>query len=150
MSITSPIWRKPNFFYFWLPPILWGLVVLYMSGNVGSGRNTYFLLQWLLSWFVIPKPAQLNFINFYFRKIGHVLAYGWMYFLWFRAFRGHGEYGPGRAFIWSMRFCLLFASMDEGCQWFYLSRTASILDVLIDVFGSSLGALITFAVWTSR
>jgi VanZ family protein len=117
---------------------------------MGSDTNTRHLLQWLLSWFVVLKPAQLNLINFYFRKIGHVLAYGWMYFLWFRAFRGHGEYGPGRAFIWSLGFCLLFASMDEGCQWFYLSRTASIRDVLIDLFGSSLAALITAAVWRPR
>jgi VanZ family protein len=124
--------------------------VLCLSGDLGSGKNTLGILKWLLSGFVALEPAQLKMINFYVRKTGHVLAYGLMYFLWFRAFRGHGEYGPGRAFIWSLGFCLMFALMDEGCQWFHRSRTASIRDVLIDLFGSSLAALITAAVWRPR
>jgi VanZ family protein len=118
-----------------------------MAGNVGSGRNTYFLLQWLLSWFVVPTPHQLNMINAYMRKTGHALAYGFMYFLWFRAFRKQADYRPWPACFWSLGFCLLFASMDEGCQWFYESRGASIRDVILDMSGASLAALITAAVW---
>jgi VanZ family protein len=117
---------------------------------VGSGTNTRHWLEWLLSGFVALEPAQLNLINFYVRKIGHVLAYGWMYFLWFRALRGHGEYGPGRAFIWSLGGCLFFASMDEERQWFYPSRTASIGDVILDMSGASLAALLTATVWRPR
>lgn len=118
-----------------------------MAGNVGSGRNTYFLLQWLLSWFVVPKPAQLYLINYYCRKAGHALAYGLMYFLWFRAFRKHADYTPWRACFWSLGFCLLFASLDEGCQWFYYTRGASLGDVILDMSGASLAAMITAAVW---
>ena len=94
------------------------------------------------------EPAQLKMINFYVRKTGHVLAYGLMYFFWFRAFRGHGEYGLGRAVIWSLGFCLLYASADEGSQWFYASRGASVRDVILDMSGAGLAALITGAVWT--
>jgi VanZ family protein len=119
-----------------------------MSGDVGSDSHSRDWLQWLLSWFVTLKPAQLDMINFYFRKTGHVLVYGWMYFLWFRAFRGHADYGPGRACIWSLGLCLFLALMDEGDQWFYPSRGASIRDVILDMSGSSLAALITGAVWT--
>ena len=71
-----------------------------------------------------------------------------MYFLWFRAFRGHADYGPWRACLWSLGFCLFFASMDEGRQWFYASRGASVDDVILDMSGASLAALITGAVWT--
>ena len=122
--------------------------MLGMSGDVGSAANTRHLLQWLLSWLVALKPAQLNMINFYCRKTGHVMAYGCMYFLWFRAFRGHTGSGPWRACLWSLGCCLFFSSMDEGRQLFYPSRGASIRDVLLDLSGSSLAALITFAVWT--
>ena len=40
--------------------------------------------------------------------------------------------------------------MDEGRQWFYPSRTASIGDVILDMSGASLAALITAAVWRPR
>ena len=126
MGSAPPIWRKPHFLYYWLPPILWGLAVICMSGDLGSATNTRHLLQWLLSGFVVLKPAQINLINFCFRKTGHVLAYGLMYFLWFRAFRGYADYGPWRACLWALGFCLLFSSADEGRQWFYASRGASV------------------------
>ncbi len=150
MGSTTPIWRKPHFIFYWAPPILWGLAVLLMSGNVGSGANTRHLLHWLLSWFVVLKPAELNLINFYLRKTGHVLAYGFMYFLWFRAFRGHAHYRPWRACFWALGFCLLFSSMDEGRQWFYPTRGSSLRDVMLDMSGSSLSALITAALWRPR
>jgi len=38
--------------------------------------------------------------------------------------------------------------MDEGRQWFYSTRGASIGDVILDMSGASLAALISGAVWT--
>jgi VanZ family protein len=148
LNIATPIWRKPLFFYYWLPPVLWALAVLCLSGDLGSGKNTFYLIKWLLSWFVSLKLAQIQMINFYFRKTGHVLAYGFMGFLWFRAFRGHMSYGSWRACLWSLGFCLLFSSIDEGRQWFYPSRGASLGDVILNMSGASLAALVTAAVWT--
>jgi VanZ family protein len=141
-------WRKPNFLYYWLPPFLWGLAVLCMAGDFGSGRNSLGILKWLCSWFVDLEPAQLKMINFYVRKTGHVLAYGLMYFLWFRAFREQARCGAWRAGLWSLGFCLLYSSTDEGRQWFYPTRGASIDDVILDMSGASLAALVTSAVWT--
>jgi VanZ family protein len=89
-------------------------------------------------------------INFYVRKTGHVLAYGLMYFLWFRAFRGQADYGLWPACLLSLGCCLVYSSMDEGRQWLYPSRTASIGDVILDMSGASLAALITAAVWRPR
>jgi VanZ family protein len=150
LGLSTPIWRKPHFINYWAPPLLWGLAVLAMSGNMGSGANTRNVLQWLLSWFVALKPAQLDLINFYVRKTGHLLAYGFMHFLWFRALREHAGYGPHRAFLWALGFCLFFASMDEGRQGFYPSRDSSIGDVILDMSGASLAGLITLAVWRPR
>ena len=146
--VAPPIWRKPHFLSHWLPPILWGLAVLSLSGDAGSDTNTRHLLQWLLSGVVALKPAQIDLINFCLRKTVHVLAYGCMYFLWFRAFRGNADYGPWRACLWSLGFCLLYSSADEGRQWFYASRGASIYDVLLDMSGASLAALIAGKIWT--
>jgi len=118
-----------------------------MSGNMGSSANTGYVLQWVLSWLVALKPAQLKLINFYGRKTGHLLAYGFMYFLWFRALRQHADYGPRRAFLWALGFCLFFASLDEGRQGFYSARESSIGDVILDMSGAGLAGLITCAVW---
>jgi VanZ family protein len=96
---------------------------------------------------VTLKPAQINLINFYLRKTGHALAYGLMYFLWFRAFRVQAHCGAGRAALWSLGCCLLFSSLDEGRQWFFPSRTASLRDVLLDMSGASLAALVIARVW---
>jgi hypothetical protein len=43
--------------------------------------------------------------------------------------------------------CLFYASMDEGRQWYYASRGASISDVFLDMSGASLTALIAAAAW---
>jgi VanZ family protein len=109
-----------------------------------------YLLHWLLAWVVALNPAQLNVVNHYMRKSGHVLAYGLMYFLWFRAFRGHADYRPWRACLWSLGLCLLVSSMDEGRQSFYPARGSSPWDVLLDMTAAVLAALIIAAVWRPR
>jgi VanZ family protein len=143
-------WRDPRFLSHWLPPIIWGLAIVGMSGDVGSASNTFGLLKWLLSWFVALKPSQINVVNFYLRKTGHAVAYGLMYFLWFRAFRGYLATTPGRAFLYALGLCLLVSMTDEGHQSFTKTRGGSGYDVLLDLSGSSIAALITFAVWTPR
>jgi VanZ family protein len=150
VDLTIPIWRKPHFFYYWAPPILWGMAILVMLGNLGSGRNTFFLLQWLFSCFVVPNPAQLKMINFYMRKSGHAMAYGLMYFLWFRAFSGHAGYRPWRACLWPLGLSLCFSLMDEGRQSLYSSRGSSPWDVLLDRSAAGLAGLIIAVVWRPR
>ncbi len=150
MGSAPPFWRKPHLLYYWAPPILWGLMVLVMSGDWGSGKNTYGLLQWLLSGWKELTPAQVKLINFYLRKTGHVVAYGFMYVLWFRALRMQAGYGPWGACLRALAACLLFSTSDEGRQWLYASRTGSIWDVYLDLSGSGLAALLTGAVWRPR
>lgn len=143
-------WRDPYFWHYWLPPILWGLAIIGMSGDAASAKNTFGLLKWVLSWFVSLEPAQIGRINFYLRKTGHAAAYGLMYFLWFRAFRGHLGTTPGRAFLYALGLCLLVSMTDEGHQSLTKTRGGSGYDVLLDLSGSSLTALVTFAAWSPR
>jgi VanZ family protein len=133
-----------------LPPILWGLAIIGVSGDVASAQNTFGLLKWVTSWFATLKPAEIGKFNFYLRKTGHATAYGMMYFLWFRAFRGHLGTGPWRAFLYALGLCLLVSMTDEGHQSFTRFRGGSIHDVLLDLSGALIVALITLALWRPR
>jgi VanZ family protein len=136
--------------YYWLPPILWGLAIIGMSGDIGSSTHTFGLMKWLLSWFGPISQSQVDLINFLVRKTGHATAYGLMYFLWFRALRGHQGVSPGRACLAALGLSLLVSMTDEGRQSFTNTRGGSIYDVLLDLSGASLTALLTFAVWSPR
>jgi VanZ family protein len=141
------LFRVTDFLLYWLPPLVWTGSILTLSGDLGSSRNTLSLLKGLLSWLPFLTPAGIEVINGYLRKAGHALAYGSLYFLWFRAFRGQGHYGRGRAFLWSLSLCLLLAIADEGHQSFLASRSGSLKDVALDLLGAGLGALLTLAFW---
>jgi VanZ family protein len=137
--------------WYWLPPLAWCGMVLGLSGDLGSSQHTYGILKWVLSWFPPVSPAQVNLIHFYVRKtIGHFGNYAFVYFLWFRAFRGQMGYQPGRAFLWSLGFCLSLALLDEGHQALFPSRGSRILDVALDLAGASTAALITSIFRTPR
>jgi VanZ family protein len=126
------------------------LAILAMSGDVASSPNTFGLLKWLTSWFVQLKPFQIGEINAILRKIGHATAYGMMYFLWFRALRGQQNLSAGRAFIYALGLCLVIAAADEGHQSFTRFRGGSGYDVLLDLAGACLVALMTLAFWRPR
>ena len=121
-----------------------------MSGDLASSRNTFGLLEWLTSWFVVLKPARIGEINAVLRKIGHATAYGLMFFLWFRALRGHLNFSAGRALVYALGLCLMVSATDEGHQSFTRFRGGSVYDVLLDFSGACLAALITLAVWRPR
>jgi hypothetical protein len=163
LSLNISFLRSREFLWYWLPPLAWCGVVLGLSGDLGSSRNTLGILNWLLSWFPSVSPAQFNLIHFYFRKtLGHFGNYAFVYFLWFRAFRGQmgyqpgrafrGQMGyqPGRAFLWSLGLCLSLALLDEGHQALFPSRGSSLLDVALDLAGASTAALITSIFRTPR
>jgi VanZ family protein len=144
-------WLRTLVFYsYWLPPLLWGTVVLLFSGDWGSSGHTLGLLRWLLSWIPSLSPAQIMAIHSYFRKSGHVLAYGILYFLWFRAFQGHLSYRVKNAALWSLGLSLLVALVDEGHQAMITSRGGSLQDVGLDFSAALLAALLTAIFWRSR
>ena len=149
MEIIS-LARTRNFFLYWLPPLLGTAAILTLSGDWGSGRHTLGLINWLLSWLPLLRPDQVPFAHRCLRKAVHVLAYGTLYFLWFRAYQGHWRYSLTKAFLWSLGLCVLVALLDEGHQAFIASRTGSLGDVALDSAGSTLGAMITFGLWTPR
>jgi len=142
--------RTPVYFSYWLPPLLWCAMVLLFSGDWGSSRHTLGLLRWLLSWIPSLSPAQINMIHYYCRKSGHVLAYGILYFLWFRAFQGNLHYSVKNAALWSLGLSLLVALTDEGHQAMLGSRSGSLQDVGLDFSAALLAAWLTTIFWRPR
>ena len=141
--------RTKNFLLYWLPPVLGSAVILIMSGDWGAADHTLGLVRWLLAWLPL-SPPQIDLAHAFLRKIGHATVYGTLYFLWFRAYQGHLNYSLTRAFLWSLGLCFLVAVLDEGHQAFIPSRSGRVADLVLDVGGSALGALITFSLWTPR
>jgi VanZ family protein len=142
--------RTRNFFSYWLPPLLGTAAIMAMSGDWGSASHTLGLVRWFLSWLTFLSPEQVKVVHVYLRKAGHVMVYGTLYFLWFRAYQGHLRCSLNKAFLWSLGLCVLAAVLDEGHQALYPSRSGCVADVALDSAGSVLGAMVTFAFWTPR
>lgn len=148
MTLLTP--RSRNFCSYWLPPLVWWGVILALSGDLGSAQNTSGILKWLLSWLPL-SPAQFDLVHYYFRKtVGHFGNYGFVYFLWFRAFRGGLGLRPGRGFLGSITVCLVLALLDEGHQSMLSSRTGCLQDVALDLSGAATVAIILAIFWPSR
>lgn len=112
---------------------VWGPVILWMSLIfLGSTRQR-----------IVVSPAET--INFLFFKTLHVLEYGVLYVLTFRAVKISFPRQPARLWvIWSFIIVLLFATSDELHQLFVATREGRVRDVIIDGLGAGL-AWITIA-----
>jgi VanZ family protein len=133
-----------QFCLYWLPPLAITIVILIFSGDLGSTANTQKWLRWLLSWLPFLGEYQFQEGQGYLRKAGHILAYGSLYFLWFRAWLWRLSPRRGAATLWSLAFCLLIALADEGQQSFFSSRCGCLSDVALD-FGAAAVAALAFS-----
>jgi VanZ family protein len=126
---------SPGLWRYWAPPILWTLIIVVVSGNLGSLQNTFEVFKWVVSWIVTVNPDTLAPIHFYFRKVLHFLYYGILTVLWLRALMA--TY-PER--VWTNRtlalaLCLMVACIDEGHQYFSHGRSSSWWDIALDLSG---------------
>jgi VanZ family protein len=133
-----------RFFLYWLPPLAVTVGILIFSGDLGSTLNTKKWVKWLLSWFPFLGEEQLQEGHGYLRKAGHVVAYGSLYLLWFRAWLWRLSPRRGAAILWSLALCLLIALADEGHQALLPSRSGCLSDVALD-FGAALLAALAFS-----
>jgi len=147
LRLKLSFFRSREFLVYWLPPLGLAALILILSGELGSSKNTRGLLWWLLSWLPFIKWSHVGSINAVLRKTLHMVAYGFQYFLCFRAFYGQFGYRRGKSCLWSLGFCLLLAVLDEGHQTLWSTRMGSPWDVALDMAGSSLAAFITAAWW---
>jgi VanZ family protein len=127
--------------------VLWALVMLAASTNVGSAANSDRALRpFLLTLFPDLPPELVHAFNITVRKSAHVFQFLILALLTWRAMRRPPALAWDR---WQRVAVLLVLSValalaSEGIQLVSASRGASWGDVGLDVLGGSLGAI---AVW---
>jgi len=111
----------------WLPVILWSAVILMASTDSFSSNESR---GWLASVF---GPELADALNITVRKLGHVVAYGVLGVLAWRA---------DRRLVVAICIALIVAVTDETRQSMTLLRTGSPWDVLLDVTAAWLGIML--------
>ena len=112
----------------WLPVLLWAGLILWASDDTFSAVQSS---GWLARLFGGEVPYGLNFT---IRKLGHIVAYGILGVL---AWRAHPRFAV------ALVITLLVATTDEWRQSQTLTRTGTAWDVVLDVAGGWLGMVMT-------
>jgi VanZ family protein len=117
-----------------------------MSTGTFSAEHTFSVVKIVLG-FLFPglSPDRVMLVHAVVRKAAHVTEYFILSLLLFRAFKA-GAGWRWRYFLFAMMGVALWALGDEFHQSFVPSRTASLMDVGIDVAGGALGQL-AIAAW---
>ena len=129
-----------RFLRYHLPAVLWTLLVLAASTDAFSSLHTGHWLSTIL-WRLLgrrPHEQSVDALNFWWRKATHVIAYGILGALWFRALRGGAPIRWLPRWAWTaIAIAASVATVDEIHQIFVPSRTASVFDVLLDTGGAA-------------
>src|SRR5689334_10695176 len=132
----------------WMPVILWMTLIFLGSTDVLSAEHTsrflFPFLRWLdphMSWVTMYS------IQTVVRKLGHVTEYAILAALLWRALRGGMRWSSQTPVLFAIVCvaCTAFAASDEFHQSFIPSRTSSVHDVMIDIFGAVIGLTICIA-----
>lgn len=134
---------------YWLPPVLWMAMIVAFSGDALEFGRTAHIIAWFFGLFGVELQIETLFlINLVARKAVHMITYGVLSLLVFRALRD-GETG------WRLRWVLLalvialaVASVDEYRQTFYADRTGTAVDLVYDLSGAALAQLLLW--WRIR
>ncbi len=125
---------------YWFPVVLWIGFIFWMSTGMFSAENTYLFFEPLLRFFAPSiSEKEIAVIHIILRKVAHVTEYFISGILLFRAFRNGSD--KKREWIWaffSLLAVIIIAASDEFHQSFVSTRTASLVDVGIDIMGGFL------------
>lgn len=111
-----------KFLKFWLPPILWAIIIFRLSSNV------------------LPSVGPTYLSDFAFKKFSHVFFYAVLGILVYRALLSENIVRTKALYI-SIIVCLIYGIGDEIHQSFIPGRGPHIRDVVFDTIGSSLGGI---------
>ena len=127
----------------WLPPIGWAALIFGFSSDAFSGANTSGILEPLLRYlFPVLSSRQIELIHLFIRKLGHFGEYFVLSMLVARALRQETRSRLSRRqLVLGVTLTTLYAISDELHQALVPSRSARIIDVLIDLFGGVCGTL---------
>jgi VanZ family protein len=136
--------RFPRFVSHYLPLIAWLAFISFASSDNFNAANTSRIIGPLILWlFPNTSPETLAVIHFITRKIAHFTEYAILGFLAARAFRTSPRPSiKQRWFLICAALVVAYALLDEYHQSFVPSRTASILDSMIEMAGGLTALLI--------
>jgi VanZ family protein len=133
----------------WIAAILWLIVISIESTSYLSAENTSRILYPLLHFLFGMDWAHFRVWHFYIRKTGHVVGYGILSILLFRAWRATLPIVKNS--FWALRWSaiailgtLIVASLDEWHQTFIPSRTGRWQDVVLDTCGGIAAQILIF------
>ena len=130
----------------WAPVAIWMMLIFIFSTDWFAAPNTSTFFVPLLSW-LIPggAPESIQIIHAALRKFGHWTEYFILANLLTAACQDQWpKQNRQRRFTASVLVAILYAITDEWHQSFVPSRSASVIDVIIDACGAICGAF-----WTS-
>ncbi len=138
--------NQKNWIKFWLPPLIWMVIISLFSTDHFSGKQTSRFIGPLLRFF-LPDVADITISNiqFFIRKTGHFTEYAILYILWYRALNRKFPqplriWNP-KGGIYSLVICISYAMVDEWHQTWTSDRIGSPLDVALDSIGASAAML---------
>ena len=144
---------RHNLLKAWIAAILWLIVIAIESSALLSASNTSRILYPLLHFLFGMDWERFHYWHFYIRKAGHVVGYGILSILLFRAWRAtlpamsNVQWTPRWANI-AILGTALVASLDEWHQSFIPSRTGTPRDVLLDTC-AGIAAQILILLWAT-
>jgi VanZ family protein len=125
----------------WFPVFLWASLIFFFSTDVFSSANTAGAFEPILQQ-IFPQltPDYIEHIHAVFRKLGHFTEYFVFGGLLWRALHSQDVAGTrSRRLALSLAITVIYAVSDEWHQSFVPSRTANVIDVLIDTIGGLCG-----------
>lgn len=133
-------------FIFWLPVILWMLLIFYLSHQPGAASSelssgvTDAIIKFASS-FIPSADFNLDFLEHFVRKNAHFFAYFILGVFVLNALSRGKRMTVFKAGM-ALTICMLYAISDELHQYFIPGRSAEVRDVLIDSSGALTGILI--------
>lgn len=152
IQLSSGVANFQRFLKYWLPVVLWLVLIFSASADANSSRHSSTLFEPLLHWLFPQMPqAQIEALHHGFRKCAHLSEFAILALLLWRAIRQPVK-NDARPWNWAeaglaLALVFLYAASDELHQVFVPGRTAQISDVLIDTSGGVIGLTV---LWLGR
>jgi lipopolysaccharide/colanic/teichoic acid biosynthesis glycosyltransferase len=129
-----------TFLKYWLPPLLWAGLMFPVGNRLLASSSIYEISTAIFRWFFSHASWKaIGLFYVIFRKSLHVLEYGTLAVLLYRAFRGREQKK------WNLKWafcaagiCIGYGFLDEFLQRFIPRRRSSYVDWGIDTFGTVL------------
>ena len=115
--------KLKRLFKFWLPPLFWVLIIFLFSS-----RPTVVV-------------SEIYWPDFFFKKTIHLIEYGILFTLFYRALKGTIKKNLLRLASIAFLMTVFYAASDEYHQTLILGRTGTLRDIIIDSFGAGLAWL---------